>query len=297
MDKIDGLKFFIRCVEKKGIASAGRDFGMSAATASSRLVDLETYYEATLLNRTTRSISLTEEGRILFERAKQLVDEADDLRNRIRLGTSQITGVIKVTAPHDLGRHVIVPILDKYMSDHPGIELELIFADRYQNIIEEGINLAIRLGKTQNSSLISRTLAQNRRVICASPTYWEKHGIPQHPEDLRKHNCLIMHWGKNIDQDWSFQDNQKNINVPVAGNRASNCGDQIKKWCIAGHGIAFKSIWDVRDQLGDGSLVEALTPFTQNQDSALQLLFPGGYPPVGRVRSLIDYLVNHFKTQ
>lgn len=295
MDKIDSLKFFIRCVEKKGIASAGRDFGMSAATASSRLTDLENYYGAKLLNRTTRSISLTEEGRVLLDRARHLVDESDNLRNQIRLGSSQLSGLIKLSAPHDLGRNVINPILDAFIELHPDIKLEFVLEDNYMDLIEQGIDLAVRLGQTQDSSLISRKLASNRRVICASPSYWETNGMPQHPNELRQHDCLIMHWGKVINQEWKFSLNKEIINVSVSGKRASNCGDHVKTWCLAGRGIAFKSLWDIKSHLESGALVEALADYTKEQDSALQLLFPGGYPPARRVRALIDFMIEHFK--
>lgn len=287
----------MRCVEKRGIAMAGRDFGMSAATASSRLSALETFYGAKLLNRTTRSISLTDEGRILFEQARHLVNEADSLRNRIKLGTSQVSGAIKLSAPHDIGRNVISPILDAFMRQHPDIDIELVLADGHLDLVEKGINLAVRLGKAQDSTLVSRRLASNRRVICAAPRYWKKYGQPQHPLELTEHNCLIMHWGKIINQEWGFKQNDREINVTVSGNRASNCGDQIKNWCLDGHGIAFKSIWDIEDHLVSGALVEGLHPFTQDQDTSVQLLFPGGYAPSGRVRSLIDFMVGQFKVK
>lgn len=291
MDRLEGLKFFIRLVEKKGIASAGRDFGLSPATASNRLSELEDFYEAKLVNRTTRSLSLTDEGRLLFEKARNLIDESEDLKNQIRHGARQLSGSIKISGPQDLGRHILAPLLDQFLERHPKLHIELQLEDNYLDLISEGIDVAIRLGQLRDSSLKGLKLGSNSRIVCASPTYLKTHGTPKHPKDLPEHNCLIMHWGRVIDREWNFKINDRKTTVTVCGNRSSNNGDQVKTWCLKGHGLAFKSIWDVKPYLKTGELVEVLADFRCDQDSALQLLYPGGYPPSRRVRTLIDFLV------
>ncbi|MCB1455177.1 MAG: LysR family transcriptional regulator [Nitratireductor sp.] len=290
MDRLDNLAFFIRIVEKRGVASAGRDFGLSAATASDRLAGLEAYYGATLLNRTTRSISLTDAGRLVFERAKLLVAEADDLESQIRLGLSVLSGVIRLSTTVDLGESRIVPLVDEFMDLHPEIAVELQLSDGYVDLVGQGFDLAIRFGALKDSSLMVKKLGDNRRVICAAPSYIDKHGVPQHPDDLVNHNCLIMQLGQVVDREWPFRIGKQVCTVSVTGNRLANSGALVRRWCLAGRGIALKSIWDVREHLEDGSLVELLRDFAPHSESALQILFPRAVYPVRRVRAFMEFL-------
>ena len=290
MDRLDALSFFVRVVEKRGVAAAGRDFGMSPATASDRLAALEAHYGATLLHRTTRSISLTDQGRVLYERARGLLEEANDLEAQIKLGVERLSGRIRVSAPCDLGERRIVPVIDEFMQLHPETAVELVLADGYIDIVGQGLDLAIRFGALKDSSLIVRKLGDNRRVICAAPSYIETYGAPQHPDDLVSHNCLIMQFGQIIDREWSFMINGRLCDVSVSGNRIANSGAQVRRWCLAGQGIALKSIWDVRDNLESGALVELLKDFAPPSESALQILFPRAAYPVRRVRAFIEFL-------
>jgi len=294
MDKLDNLKFFIRLVEKGGVAAAGRDFGMSPATASERLAALEAYYGAKLFNRTTRSVSLTEEGQLLIRGARALVNDADDLKNRIRLGQDRVSGKIRIAAPQDLGANRLAKLLDAFVALHSAVEVELHLEDKNIDLVANGIDLAVRLGSVSDSSLKTRKLADNRRLVIAAPSYLETHGTPKHPNDLTDHNCLVMHWGDVIDREWLFKINGRKKAIAVSGNRSCNNGAQIKHWCLAGHGIALKSNWDVQNFVDTGELVEVLTDFQFDRGSAVNLLYPGGGKTPRRVRALIDFLVAHF---
>lgn len=290
MDRLDTLAFFIRIVEKRGVAAAGRDFGLSAATASDRLASLEAHYGATLLNRTTRSISLTDAGQLLLTRARSLVAEVDDLEAQIKLGIDQLSGTIRLSAPVDLGERLIVPVIDEFMECHPQITVNLLLTDGYVDIVGQGLDLAVRLGALKDSSLIARRLGPNRRVICAAPSYLDAHGAPKHPDELVNHNCLIMEFGKVIDREWSFMIDGRLCNISVSGNRAANSGSQVRRWCLAGRGIALKSIWDVRENLQSGALVELLGDYAPPSESALQVLFPRTAYPIRRIRAFIAFL-------
>lgn len=190
MDRLDTLAFFIRIVEKRGVAAAGRDFGMSPATASDRLAALEAHYGAKFLHRTTRSISLTDAGRLLLERARTLVTEAEDLDAQIKYGVDQLSGRIRISAPHDLGEHHIVPLIDKFIDRHPQVAIELVLADGYVDIVGQGLDMAIRFGALKDSTLVARKVGDNRRVICAAPSYIDQYGLPETPDKLEEHNCL-----------------------------------------------------------------------------------------------------------
>lgn len=297
MDKLQSLKFFIRLVEKNGVAVAGRDFGLSAASASERLAKLERDYGAKLVNRTTRSLSLTDEGRILFEGARSLVDNADDLERQIKHGMDRVSGPLKIAAPMDIGSHLISNLVDRFVEENPEIKISLLLSDENIDLVGQGIDVAIRLGPMKDSTMRVRKLADNRRLVVASPAYVEKYGMPSSPNDLHSHNCLIMHWGRSIDREWYFKVNGRRKKITVSGNRAANSGAQVKRWCLDGRGIAFKSIWDVNPFLKSGALIELLSEYHLDQESAVQLLYPGGNKPPRRVRAFIDFLVEHFESE
>ncbi len=287
---VEHLAFFLRLSETEGLAKAGREFGFSAATSSAKLSALEAYFGCRLVNRTTRSFSLTEEGRLLYDRAKGIVSDVHDLKNRLSYGSENISGRIRMTCTHDFGRHVLSPILNKFMNENPDISIELLMNDSHLDVIGEGIDMAIRMGNLQDSTLRVRQIAKNRRVVCASPDYLERYGEPKHPLDLKDHNCLGIMFKYGVNQDWQFFENGKTVSVRVSGNRICNNGEMVRDWCVGGHGIAFKSIWDVRNDLSAGRLVELLKPYRNAPESALNVVYPGGVSPSPRVKALTDFM-------
>ncbi|SIS91899.1 LysR substrate binding domain-containing protein [Phaeovulum vinaykumarii] len=177
------------------------------------------------------------------------------------------------------------------MDLHPDVTVELVLSDGYVDIVGQGLDLAIRFGALKNSSLMVRKLGDNRRVICAAPSYIEKHGCPGTPDDLAVHNCLVMQFGPVIDREWSFVIDGKKCDIMVSGNRTANSGAQIRRWCLDSRGIALKSIWDVRDDLESGRLVELLKDFAPESQSALQIVYSRGSGSVSRIRAFIEFLV------
>jgi DNA-binding transcriptional LysR family regulator len=289
---LPNLALLVRISEKGGLAAAGRDFGLSPATVSERVVSLESHYGAKLINRTTRSISLTDEGRLLVEGAKRLLAEADELEARIRIGTEKLSGTIRVSAPFDLGRNRIAPLLDSFLGLHPDLQIDLRLTDGYIDLVSQGIDVAVRFGALKDSQLRARKIGENRRIVCASPAYVERHGTPQHPNELQSHNCVLMRFGEAIDNEWSFRSGTKDFTVMVKGNRIANDGAQIRNWCVQGLGIALKSIWDIEHHLKRGELVRLLTDFAP-PPSSLQIVYAGGQAMPRRMRMLIDHLVQH----
>lgn len=286
---IDNLALFLRIVEKGGLAVAGREMGLSPTTVSERLAALEAYYGATLLNRTTRSINLTSEGQALVEGARRLLSEADELEARIRLGVDKVAGPIRLSAPADLGRSRIAPILDTFLAEHPEVAVDLALTDGYVDLVGQGLDFAIRFGALADSTMKVRKIGDNQRIVCAAPSYVKKYGAPEAPSDLEQHNCLIMRFGQNIDRAWRFTIEGKERIITVHGNRISDDGGLVRKWCLAGHGIALKSIWDVDRDVASGDLVELLPGFTGNA-SQLQIVYPAAQIMPRRVRMVMDHL-------
>jgi len=290
---LDALTLFLLIVEKKGMAAAGRELGLSPATVSERLASLETYYGARLITRTTRSISLTDEGRLLVDGARRLLAEAEELETRIRLGVKKISGSIRMAAPVDLGRNRIAEILNGFVDQHPDVKIDLVLNDGYVDLVAQGIDLALRFGALEDSTLRTISLGENRRIVCASPEYLKHLGTPIHPDDLSHHNCILMRFGGATDNEWSFNIDGREQVRRVQGNRIVNDGDLLRSWCRAGLGIAYKSNWDVQDDLNAGSLVEILSDFAAAPNK-LQLVYPSGATQPRRIKMLINELSAQF---
>lgn len=269
---LDNLNLFLRIVEKGGLAAAGREVGLSPASVSERLAALENYYGVTLLVRTTRAISLTDEGRLLVEGARRLLAEAEELESRIRLGSERIAGPIRLSAPEDLGRRCILPVVDAFLTEHPAVTIDLNLTDGYVDLVGQGMDFAVRHGLLADSSLRAKSLGENQRIVCAAPSYLAAAGTPTHPDDLSRHDCIIMRFGQNLDRDWTFQVDGKPHRVQVRGRRVANDGGLVRQWCKEGYGVALKSIRDIEQDLASGALVEILKDYSAGT-TALQIVY------------------------
>ena len=283
------LALFLQIVEKGSLAAAGRETGLSATTVSERLAALEAHYGVVLLNRTTRAISLTEEGRTLVEGAKRVLAEVEEMDTRIRFGAQTLSGPIRLSAPSDIGRNVISSAVSHFLAEHPSISVELLLSDGYVDVVSQGFDIAVRFGAVTDSSLRVRNLGQKRRILCAAPGYLERHGAPQTPDDLQQHNCLLMRFGGNLDNVWRFGPDSKPQFVTVRGNRVANDGALVRQWGLAGHGIMLKSELDVGADIQAGRLVELLPEHAQPA-TPIQMLFPPSRAQPRRVRALADRL-------
>ena len=290
---LDNLKLFMRIVEKGSLSAAGRELNLSPATVSERLASLENYYGARLIARTTRSLSLTDEGRELMRGAKRILAETDELESRIKSGMDTISGSIQVSAPVDLGRNRIAPLLDEFMCEHDGVSVDLTLSDGYTDLVGRGIDLAVRYGDLPDSTLRVGKLADTRRIVCASPDYLKSEGTPCHPDDLQHHNCILMRFGNQLDHDWRFAIDGKEVVFPVYGNRIANDGELVRKWCRAGYGIAWKSEWDIQEDLKTGELVPLLEDYAPRPTS-LQIVYPAGTVQARRIRMVMDYIAEWF---
>ena len=295
MMNLDNLALFLRIVEKGGLAAAGRELSLSAASVSERLAALEKYYGAALLHRTTRAIGLTDEGRMLVQGARRLLAEADELEALIRLGVEKISGPIRLSAPIDLGRSFLVPVLDAFLAAHPEVTIDLNLTDGYVDLVGQGQDLAIRYGELADSTLRVKRLGNNRRVVCASPAYLRDKGVPQHPDDLAHHECILMRFGQTIDRDWPFLVDGETRRVGVRRQRIANDGCLVRDWCRNGYGIARKSLWDIEADLKTGTLVELLPEFSAG-GTGLQIVYPATRDQPKRVRLLIDRIAEAFSS-
>lgn len=286
---LNNIALFLQIVEKGSLAAAGREAGLSPTTVSERLSALEAHFGVVLLNRTTRALSLTDEGRTLLDGAKQVLGEVDALESRIRLGAQTLSGPIRVSAPSDLGRTVVSEEISRFLAAHPAISVELLLSDGYVDVVGQGIDLALRFGTVSDSSLRVRSLGWRRRVVCAAPAYLEQHGTPTQPMDLKQHNCLVMRFGMNLDNAWRFGPDGAPQIITVRGDRVANDGALVRQWCLGGHGIMLKSELDVGADIRAGDLVELL-PMDAPPPTPLQMLFPPSRAQPRRVQALAEQL-------
>lgn len=288
---LDNIALFLLIVEKGSLAAAGREKGLSPTTVSERLSALEAHYGVGLLNRTTRSISLTEEGRVLLEGAKTVLAEVEDLDTRIRHGAETLSGPIRISAPLDTGRAVISDVIAGFLSRHPAITIDLSLSDGYVDIVGRGFDIAVRYGTITDSTLRIRPLGPVRRIVCASPAYLERKGVPDGPEDLLDHNCVLMRFGFGVDNVWHLGSGPNEHVITVRGDRVSDDGGLVRQWALSGYGIAMKSEIDVGPDIKSGKLVEILEAY-RPPPAPLQIMFPPGRAQPRRVRALAKEIQN-----
>ncbi len=287
---LENLQLFLTIAEKGSLIGAARETGMSSTRVSERLASLDAHYGVVLFNRTTRSISLTEEGRVLVSGAKSVIREVSDLDALIRFGAQTLSGPVRISAPIDLGRSIVSEVITVFTQENPAVSIELSLSDGYVDMVGQGFDLAIRFGNVSDSSLRVHSLGNFQRLVCASPKYLEKHGVPRKPKDLTKHNCFVMRFGMTLDNLWEFGSGSERERIQVSGNRIVDDGSLIRSWALAGEGVVLKSELDVRDDIRDGKLVSLLEKYLP-PPNPLQLMFPPARAQSRRVSALAEKIV------
>ncbi|MEM9601611.1 MAG: LysR family transcriptional regulator [Pseudomonadota bacterium] len=289
---LNDLRLFRHIVVHGSLAAAARESGLSTTTVSERLVKLEGRFGVTLLNRTTRSLQLTEAGRTLLAGLEPLLEDADALDARIRHGADTLSGPLRITAPSDLGRRWVATLVDRFQATHPQVHIELHLSDGYVDLVGAGFDLALRYGELADSALRVRQLWHGDRVVCAAPSYLARRGVPLRPSELATHDCLVMRFGDLLDNRWWFGDADARESVLVRGHRVSNDGDLVRTWCLNGDGIALKSALDVGDDLDAGRLVRLFSTH-RSHATPLQMLFPPGRRQPQRVRAFANFVADN----
>lgn len=292
-DRFQDLRLFRLVVQTGSLSMAGRQLGLSPAAMSGRLKAMEEFYGIRLVKRNTRGLSPTAEGLYLFEAAQKILEDVESLDSAIRCGNSQLRGSIGVTCPTDLGRQCVSKLVDAFVEENPNVTVRLFFTDRLLDFVESGSDIAIRYGNLPDSSLVARSLGGDRCIVCCSPAYLKRHGAPQCPEDLLEHNCLI-HLRADFPQDkWRFTRDGTTFSVQVRGNRMVNDGFTLRQWALQGLGIAWKSVWEVAEDIQEQRLVPLLEDF-KCPATGFHLLTEGGKKLPQRVKAFVDYAAHYF---
>lgn len=259
MDTLVALRLFVSIAETGSLSAAARLESVAQSTVTVALRQLEERAGATLITRSTRRLSFTHEGRQFLSRAQGILADWDAAVADARNGP--LRGPIKITAPQELGRVELVPIVDRFLLKHPAVTITLHFADNVLDLVEKDIDLALRFGPLVDSTLKARLLLRARRVVCASPGYWSARGFPRQPDDLVHHNCLI-HARPDASSAWPFLFEGKQISVRVRGDRVASDTLTLRDWALAGRGIMRRDAFSIRKELASGKLVTALDAFS-----------------------------------
>ncbi|MNR83728.1 HTH-type transcriptional regulator DmlR [compost metagenome] len=253
---------FVRATDCGGLSAAARELDMAPAAASAALKRLEAALAVRLFVRSTRSLRLTTEGERYLVHARAVLLAVDEGAASVARDAGVIGGDLSLSIPSDLGRNVMLPWLDEFQSQHPAVRLRIRISDRLADLYRQTIDVAIRYGEPEDSGMVALPLAaDNRRVLCASPAYFKRHAAPKKLSDLHAHNCLRFVLGDNVHERWDFWRNKKMETIVVAGDRVSDDGDLVRRWALAGNGLAYKSRLDVSNDLKKGRLLETLSNY------------------------------------
>jgi DNA-binding transcriptional LysR family regulator len=290
MDAFKQVESFVSVASRGSLSAAARAEGVTPAVIGRRLDALEQRLGVKLLTRTTRSIALTFEGAAFLEDCQRILNDLANAEASVSLGGVKASGHIRVSAPAGFGRLHVAPLLRDFLDANPDVSCTLDLTDRVVDLVNEGIDCAIRIGELPDSSLVSIRLADNRRVVVASPAYLQRHGAPQTPQELSAHKCLSL----GQQRGWLFRDEEgKVIALKVSGRLECNDGAVLHEWALAGQGLAWRSLWEVDADLRAGRLVAVLDDFAA-PTTGIYAVFPQRKHLSLRVRLLIDHLKNHY---
>lgn len=293
MDRSGDMEAFVRTVRYGSFSAAARSLDLTPAAVSHRIAQLEARLGTRLLHRTTRRLSLTEDGAEYFSRAERVLEEIHEIEAAVSKRDGRPRGTLKVAAPSSFGRQHIVPLVPRFLREQSSIQLKLVLGDEFVDIVREGVDLAVRICRLDDSEFIAKKLAPDRRVVCASPAYLRRNGVPVTPKDLANHNCI----GLSQQRHWTFQGPMGLERVRVAGNFECNNGETLRELAIAGVGIALKATWDIAPALQAGSLRILLEGFPVVNDTSIWALYPSRRNLPAKVSVFVSYLREHFKAQ
>jgi DNA-binding transcriptional LysR family regulator len=293
MDRFKQIETFVAVAARGSLSAAAQAEGIAPAVIGRRIDALEERLGVKLLVRTTRRITLTFEGSAFLEDCQRLLNDWHNAEASVSLGGVKASGHLRVTAPAGFGRTHVAPLVAAFLDAHRDVSIALDLTDRLTDIVNEGIDVAIRIGSLDDSNLVGLKLADNRRVVVASPAYLAAHGTPATPADLAGHDCLTFGTYGNQARGWQFIVDGRPVSLRVSGTMACNDGAVLRDWALAGRGLAWRSMWEVGEDLKAGRLESVLDEFAA-PDNAIYAVFPQRRHLPLRVRMFIDYLKNTY---
>jgi LysR family transcriptional regulator, transcriptional activator for dmlA len=293
LDAISDFALFRAIVEAGGISAAALALQSSPAAVSRRLTALETRLGVRLAERSSRRFRLTDEGVLLYERSRSILDQVRDAEAEVASRGGAARGLLRVGAPTDFGRRHIAPHLALFAAQHPGLEAHMMLSDAGLEVEADGCDIVLRFGLPNDPGMIARKVATTGRILCASPSYLVRRGEPRSPEDLKSHSCLRLARRHQLLDLWQFTRDGTGYEVKVGGALSSGDGTVLHDWVLSGEGISREASWDVTDDLASGRLVQVMSDY-RSPAAELFAVFAPGRPVPPRIRLFVDHLVQAF---
>jgi DNA-binding transcriptional LysR family regulator len=289
MDRLKQIESFVAVATKGSLTAAANAEGVAPAVIGRRIDALEERLGVKLLLRTTRRITLTHEGSAFLEDCQRILAELATAEASVTEGGVKASGHLRITAPAGFGRRHVAPLVPRFLGLHPDVSVSLNLSDRVVDIVNEGFDCAVRVGDLPDSSLVSVRLADNRRMCVANADYLKRHGTPKQPADLAKHRCLLLSSDASQPRGWAFTVEGKVVHMRPGGTLDCSDGQVLHDWCVQGLGIAWRSTWEIADEVSDGRLIVVLEDFAA-PPNGIYAVFPQRKHLPLRVRLWIDFL-------
>jgi LysR family transcriptional activator of dmlA len=290
---LSDLRVFVLVARRAGFAAAADELGVSPAFISKRIALLEKALGVTLLHRTTRRVAITEDGERIYEWALRILNDVDQMMDELSDARQAPLGTLRIVSSFGFGRRFVGPALSALSLQYPALELRLDVSDRLVDLVSEGFDLDIRIGDDIAPNLIARKLAQNQRILCASPEYLRRCGTPKNLAELSGCACLAIKERDHPFGLWRLQGPQGEEAVKVTGGLSSNNGEIVHQWCLDGQGVALRSFWDVRESIENGRLVHLLPDYYQPAD--IWAVYVSRLATSAKVRVTVEFLREYFR--
>ncbi|QJR16855.1 LysR family transcriptional regulator [Usitatibacter palustris] len=293
MDRFKELTTFVEVAQRGSLSAAAREEGITPAMVGRRIDQLEERLGVKLFKRSTRKVTLTPEGSTFYEDVHRLLDELRGAEESLSVGAKSASGRLIVTAPTAFGRKHIAPHLAAFIAEHPSLAITLHLSERMVDLKNERFDLAIRIADLKSADLIAAKLARNHRVVCGAPNYFKRAGRPKLLADLARHNCLVTSTEDGVADSWSFLDKGKPVSVKVGGSLQCNDGEVLTRWAIAGEGLAWRSAWEVSEEVKRGRLATVLDEFAFPGNN-IYAVYPERRLLPAKVKLFIEFLRKTF---
>jgi DNA-binding transcriptional LysR family regulator len=293
MDRLKQIESFAAVAGKGSLTAAALAEGVAPAVIGRRIDALEERLGVKLLVRTTRRLTLTHEGSAFLEDCQRILADIANAEASVSAGGVKASGHLRITAPAGFGRRHVAPLVPKFLALHPDVSLSLNLSDRVVDIVNEGFDSAVRVGDLPDSSLVSVRLADNRRLCVAAPSYLQRAGTPKHPSELTRHECLLLSSDASQTRGWAFRVDGEVTHLRPGGRLDCSDGQVLHTWCLQGLGLAWRSTWEVEEQIAAGELQEVLADFAAPPNGIYAVVPQRRHLPL-RVRLWIDFLKHSF---
>jgi DNA-binding transcriptional LysR family regulator len=295
MDILAGMRLFTRVVDAGSFSEAGRVLGMAPSSVSRQISALEDSLGTQLLNRTTRKLSLTEAGGLFHARVQRILLDVEDATQAVTQLEAAPRGTLRLNVPVGFGNYHVASALPLFLKRYPDVTVELSLSDNFIDLIEEGVDVAVRIGALRDSTLVARRLADNRRLVYGSPDYLRHHGRPRTPQDLTQHQCVVYRYRPGP-QSWLFEKDGQRLEMTVTGPVSANNSESLHKMILGGAGLAMLPTWMAYEDVAAGRLVPLLMDWTMSPtslESGIHVVYPENRHLSPKVRAFVDFLAEH----